>query len=153
MSQYLVRYAGFARTPGVCHVVVARDTQGEAAVLVGELEDNPGTSTINAIEQIAALISKRLLTGSTSFSLYQYALVGIPEPEELRPTFYRVRWEGGRAFAMPVWDVVEPDTDPWLRHIKGAVKPRDYTMNALLAELDRNLELVDGVAEPIPWAS
>lgn len=153
MSQYIVRYKGFARAHGICHVVVARDERDSIAVLVGELKDNPGTSTINAIEQVAALISEKLLNGSTNFSLYQYALVGLPDPDQPRPTFYRVTWNGTRAFTMPSWKVVDPDLDPGLQDVKSTVKPRDYTMDSLLSEVDRDLELVDGVAEPLPWAS
>jgi hypothetical protein len=153
VSQYIVRYQGFARAPGVCHVVVAHDQAGEIAVLVGELRDNPGTSTVNAIEQVAGLISEKLLDGREDFSLYQYTLVRIPDPDRPRPTFQRVTWNGGRAFTMPTWEIVDPHHDPWLRYLTDKVKSSDYTLNSLLTELDRDLELIDGVAEPLPWAS
>jgi hypothetical protein len=155
VSQYILRYEGFARSSGVCHVVVGRQGR-DVAVLVGELEDNPGTSTINAIEQIAAAISNRLLDGRTDFSLYQFVLMPVPEAasdDELAPTFYRVTWMGGRPFSMPTWDVIMPYSDRWISFLAKTVRVDDYTLAGITADESRHLEMVDAVAEPLPWAS
>jgi len=149
MSQYILVFRGFARTPGWCHVVVAEDHHGQKAVLVGELDDNPGTSIINATEQIADAISRKLLAGSSDFELYEYVIKGLPE---LKPTFYLIEWKGqpGR-FSMPTWTPVDPSVDPWLRVLQSRVKDHEYTFNALTAE--RDLEMIDArEPEALPWA-
>lgn len=149
MSQYILAFRGFARTPGWCHVVVAEDNRGQKAVLVGELDDNPGTSVINATEQIAEAVSRKLLAGSSHFELYEYMNKGLPE---LKPTFYLIEWKGERGrFSMPTWTPVDPEVDPWLQALRSCVKDQDYTFNALTTE--RNLELVDArEPEALPWA-
>jgi hypothetical protein len=42
---------------------------------------------------------------------------------------------------MPTWTVVDPKGDPWLRHLRDAVKEDGYTFNALTAE--RDLKVID----------
>jgi len=108
-------------------------------VLVGELDDNPGTSVTNAIEEVAESIKREFLGGDSRFALYQYVPKDAPT---LGPTFYRIEWMGqpGR-FAMPVWHKVEPDVDPWLRYMRDLVMEQGYTSKALLA--GRKLEVVD----------
>jgi len=149
MSQYILIFRGFARTPGWCHVVVGEDNHGQKAVLVGELDDNPGTSVINATEQVSDAISRTLLGGSSEFELYEYVIKGLPE---LKPTFYRIEWKGERGrFSMPTWTPVDPEADPWLRALGPCVKDQDYTFDALTAE--RDLELIDArEPEALPWA-
>ena len=139
MSQYLLIFRGFARSPAWCHVLVAHDDRGKKAVLVGELEDNPGTSVINATEQVAEAISQRLLQGGRDFVLYEYITKGLPE---LKPTFYRIDWKGQPGlFSMPTWTPIDPQTDPWLRSLRHQVKENNYTFDALTA--GRDLELID----------
>lgn len=149
MTQYLLIFRGFARSPASCHVVVAQDDRGETAVLVGELEDNRGTSVINATEQVADAISQRLLDGSRDFALYEYIINGLPD---LKPTFYRIDWRGQPGlFSMPTWTPVDQQTDPWLQSLRHQVKESDYTFDALSAE--RDLELIDARdPEALPWA-
>ncbi|HYB24891.1 MAG TPA: hypothetical protein VED41_13900 [Solirubrobacteraceae bacterium] len=139
MSECILIFRGFGRDPGWCHVIVANDQRGARAVLVGELDDNPGTSVTNAIEEVAESIKREFLGGDSRFALYQYVPKDAPT---LGPTFYRIEWMGqpGR-FAMPVWHKVEPDVDPWLRYMRDLVMEQGYTSKALLA--GRKLEVVD----------
>jgi hypothetical protein len=149
MSQYILIFRGFARTPAWCHVIVGHDDRGQSAVLVGELDDNPGTSVINATEQVTEAISQRLLHGGREFELYEYIPKGLPD---LTPTFYRIDWRGQAGmFSMPTWTVVDPEGDPWLRSLRKEVTETAYTFDALMA--DRDLELVDArEPEALPWA-
>jgi hypothetical protein len=149
MSQYILIFRGFARSPAWCHVVAAHDDRGRQAVLVGELEDNRGTSVINATEEVAEAISQRVLHGSHDFELYEYIPKGLPD---LEPTFYRIDWRGQPGlFSMPTWTVIDAQTDPWLRSLRGEVKDTDYTFDALTTE--RDLELIDArEPEALPWA-
>jgi hypothetical protein len=149
MNECILIFRGFARTPGWCHVVVGEDDRGHKAVLVGELDDNPGTSVLNATEQIADAVSRTLLGGSSRFELYEFVTEGLPD---LKPTFNRIDWKGppGR-FSMPTWNPVDPEADDWLRRLGGVVRSHDYTFKALTAE--RNLEIVDARGpEALPWA-
>jgi len=149
MSQYILIFRGFARTPGWCHVVVGEHDRGNRAVLVGELDDNPGTSVLNATEQIAEAVSRTLLDGNSQFELYEYMTEGLPD---LKPTFYRIDWKGQPGhFSMPTWDPVDSQADFWLRSLGSAVRDHDYTFKALTAE--RELEVVDArEPEALPWA-
>jgi len=135
MNQYILIYRGFGRSPGWCHVVIAED---ESAVLVGELDDNPGTTVTNALEQVAESINSRLLKHQADIELYEYVPKGLPE---LEPTFYRIAWRGGHRFSMPEWNVLADPDGTWLRNVKGLVMDRDYTSKALLA--NRKLPVVD----------
>jgi hypothetical protein len=140
MSESILIFRGFARRASWCHVVVATDDQGATAVLVGELDDNPGTTVTNALEQVAATITSRLLDGDRHFDLYEYVPIGLPE---LKPTFYRIEWRGEPGeFSMPTWQTIDPKDDRWLRHIHDRVRPHEYTSQALIAE--RQLRIIDG---------
>jgi hypothetical protein len=143
MTEYLLVYTGFARTPGWCHVIVADN--GHPTVLVGDLDDNPGTSVINATEEVAVAISQKLFNGAgpNDFTMFEYYTKGIPDHA---PTFFRIEWEGepGR-FSMPTWTRVDPSEEPRLRSVSDRVRADGYTFDALTTE--RNLELIDA-SEP-----
>ena len=148
MSEHILIFRGFARASSLCHVVVASDDR-DRAVLLGELDDNPGTTVTNALESAAESVAQMLLGGDHDFSLYEYVPKGLPS---LEPTFYRIEWNGqpGR-FSMPTWHVVDPDTNPWTRYFRGFVRDRGYTSAALIAE--RKLDVVDArTPEDLPFA-
>jgi hypothetical protein len=150
MSQFILVFRGLGRSPSWCHVVVASDERGAKAVLVGELDDNPGTTVTNALEEVAESIRRELLDGDPHFELYEYVPKGLPK---LQPTFYKIEWRGQPGhFSMPDWQVVEPDSDPWLRRIREVVKEKAYTSQALIAE--RKLKVIDSRQhEDLPVAS
>jgi hypothetical protein len=140
MNEYILVYPGFARSPGWCHVVVADNGQ-PGVVLVGDLEDNPGTSVVNATEQIGTAISQRLFNGASAddFAMFEYY---TGEGSDIAPTFLRVGWKGQLGhFSMPTWTSVDPAEDPRLRSISDRVRPDRYTFDALTTE--RDLELID----------
>jgi hypothetical protein len=141
---------GFARSPIWCHVAIATDDLGANTVLVGELDDNPGTTAGNAIEEVAVCITRDLLGGDPDFVFYEYVPVGLPS---LKPTFYRVEWTGQPGhFSMPDWHIVEPDSDAGLRELRDLVIESGYTSKVLMAE--RKLEVIDSRdREDLPTAS
>lgn len=128
IEQYLLAYQGFSTEPGVCHLLVARDAPDGRAALVGDPEDNPGTSPTNALERVAAAIAEHLFAGRSAFRLYQYEPHGLPE---LAPTFYAISWQGGVPFSKPAWDPVDPRQDPFLDEARRLVRESDYTLAAL----------------------
>jgi len=143
MSEYIFVTRGFAREPVWCHVVIASG-KGRQAVLIGELEDNPGTSATNALEQIAEKVSAELLKDRQGFEFFEYVPKGLPS---LEPTFYRIEWGGtpGR-FSMPVWNVVAPETDWMIRFFRGRVLPEGYTSKALMSA--RDIDVFDAREHP-----
>ena len=146
MNEYILIFRGFGRSPSWCHAVV--DEQGKK-VLVGELDDNPGTTVTNAVEEVAEGISRKLLSGDGDFELYEYVPKGLPK---LEPTFYRIVWQGqpGR-FSEPAWEIVDPTTDEWLQDAQDSVMSHDYTSKVLGA--DRELTAVDArEPEDLPLA-
>jgi len=137
MSESILVIPGFARAPVRCHVVIATGQQGRA-VLVGELEDNPGTSVTNALEFVAESVARGLLEDDRNFAFYEYVPKGLPK---LLPTFYRIEWRGEPGqFSMPEWNVMDPLADQWLRFFKDRVTETGYTSDALKA---RGVEVID----------
>jgi hypothetical protein len=134
MSEFILLYRGFANTRGWCHVVTS--APDVPAVLVGQLDDNPGTSVTNAIEEIAALLSAHLFEGANSaeFEVYEYRIRRLPQPQA---EFLRVDWNGEHgAFAMPTWDRISPADTPALEPLASHVRMTDYTFAALTTERD-----------------
>lgn len=150
MRECILVVRGFARSPIWCHVAIATDDQGANTVLVGELDDNPGTTVGNAIEEVATRVMRDLLDGEPDFALYEYVPVGLPS---LKPTFYRIVWMGQPGhFTMPEWHIVEPDAEIGLGDLQGLVMKAGYTAKALMAE--RQLAVIDARdREDLPTAS
>jgi hypothetical protein len=148
ISQCILVFRGFARSPSVCHVANTTDDRGRRIVLAGELDDNPGTTLTNAIEQAAESIQRSLLHGEEGFELYQYVPKGLPR---LEPTFYRVFWRGQSGFSMPEWQTVDTDKEAALSNLRDVPTEDDYTSQALVKE--RKLQIVDARAsEDLPVA-
>jgi hypothetical protein len=120
-------------------MLVTANARGARAVLVGELDDNPGTTVTNALEGLAESVRRELLDGDPNFELYEFVPKGLPK---LQPTFYRIEWRGEPGhFSMPEWQVVDPGSDPWLRDLRSEVMEKGYTAQTLIAE--RKLEVID----------
>lgn len=127
LQEYLLAYPGFSAEPGVCHVVVASDAPDGPAVLVGALEDNPGTSPTNALERVTCAIAQHLFEDQCDFRLYQYEPQGLPD---LKPTFYVISWNG-ESRSTPTWEQIDPADDEFLKEAQHSVKVDPYTMGAL----------------------
>src|SRR5271155_5119795 len=86
----LLRYQGFHGTEGLCHVRVYEQAGRLPIVIVGALDDGPGTSTTNAIEMVAAAVQDGCFADSREFELVEY------HPSSIvchgSPTFGRVRF-------------------------------------------------------------
>jgi DNA-binding CsgD family transcriptional regulator len=66
-TQYLLRFPGFSKRKSVCHLFVADD-----GVVLGEVEDNKGTSVTNALELVCAGVADRFFEGRTDFAVYEW---------------------------------------------------------------------------------
>jgi hypothetical protein len=133
MTEYLLTYAGFSKTPGICHVIAADESTD---VLVGNLDDNPGTSVINATEEIGWALSRLLFDDAdpTAFRMFEYDPRGVPS---LEPTTSRVQWNGEPGtFAMPTWVSVESEMLAEIADLLRKVRVQGYTFDALSSERD-----------------
>jgi hypothetical protein len=81
---------------GICHVRVY-EAPGELPVVIcGELEDNPGNSITNAIENVAAAVQAAFFRDGREFRLvehYPYSISGSRDPECAVPTYDLVSFE------------------------------------------------------------
>jgi hypothetical protein len=133
MTEYLLTYAGFSKVPGICHVIAADESTD---VLVGDLDDNPGTSVVNATEEIGWALSRLLFDKQdpAAFRLFEYDPHGLPD---LEPTTCRVQWNGEPGtFSMPTWVPLEPDERAKIGDLIEKVRAQDYTFDALSSERD-----------------
>jgi len=128
IEEYLLAYPGFSAEPGICHLIVAGDAPGGPAVLIGDLEGNPGTSPTNALERVASAIAQRLFDGQLAFRLYQYEPEGLPDRS---PTFYSIAWQGAHPGSMPTWNPINPASDAFLARAMYTVQREPYTLRAL----------------------
>src|SRR3954469_9286567 len=102
LEEFLLDYVGAPGSTGRCHVVVDRANRD---ALVGELDDNPGTSVNNALERVADAVSRLFFSGTSEFTLYQYS---PSSPTAGGPATFRIEGRGGR-FRMPEWVTPAPD--------------------------------------------
>lgn len=77
-SEGLLPYPGIAGMDGLCHIRVYQTPGRTPVVIVGQLDDNPGTAINNAIETIAGLINTQVLDDGREFQLITYHNTGGP---------------------------------------------------------------------------
>jgi hypothetical protein len=86
----LLPYQGFHGTQGICHVRVYEQPGRLPVVIAGALEDAPGTSTMNAIEMVAAAIQANLFPDGREFELVEHFPGSLGG--RFGPSFARVRF-------------------------------------------------------------
>jgi hypothetical protein len=114
LIEHLLEYPGWGLAWGRCHVITQ---DGVDKVVVGGPAGNPGTSVVNAIEQIADAIEKHI--HPDTFELYEYLPWSVPTR---RPSFQRVIFSPAESHKMPQWQDADPDNDPFLREALAAIK-------------------------------
>lgn len=88
--QDLLRYQGLHGTEGLCHVRVYEQGGRLPVVIVGALDDGPGTSTTNAIEMVAAAVQGACFADGREFELIEHHPSSIACHGS--PTFGHVRF-------------------------------------------------------------
>jgi hypothetical protein len=86
----LLPYQGFHGTQGICHVRVYEQPGRLPVVIAGALEDAPGTSTMNAIEMVAAAIQANVFSDGREFELVEHLPGSLGG--RIGPSFSRVRF-------------------------------------------------------------
>ena len=151
-SERLLSYPGIAGMDGLCHIRVYEASGENPVVIVGQLDDNPGTAVNNAIETIAGLIHAGVLSDGREFQLITYhtsggrpysrvALehrpIGDHQPEPSDYNSHTILTDGQDTtiingnqiigdFRNPTWHPV-PDISTILGHTPVEPEPGEYT--------------------------
>lgn len=70
--ELLMAYQGLDGCEGLCHVRVYEQPGRLAVVIVGGLDDNPGTAIALVIETVAAAVQRRLFADGREFRLIEH---------------------------------------------------------------------------------
>ncbi len=89
--ELLLPYQGLNGFDGVCHVRVYEQPGQLPVVIVGALDDNPGTSITNAIEMVAAAVQRNEFADGREFRLIEHYPDGIDG--SLTPTYSLVHFK------------------------------------------------------------
>lgn len=151
-SEHLLPYPGIAGMDGLCHIRLYEAPGRTPVVIVGQLDDNPGTAINNAIETIAGLIHARILHDGREFQLityhttggrpyshvtFEHRPIGDHRPEPGDYDSHTIITDGRRTtvingnqiigdFRDPTWHPV-PDISAILGHAPIEVAPGEYT--------------------------
>jgi hypothetical protein len=86
-SDELLVFQGFNGCTGLCHARVYERPGGLPVVIVGQLDDNPGTFPSTAIEMIAAAVQSTFFADKREFRLVQYYSPKFPGPSFVEVQF------------------------------------------------------------------
>jgi hypothetical protein len=98
----LLSFVGLNGVHSLCHVRVYERGRRRPVVIVGQLDDNPGTAVMNGPELIASAISREVLAGRRRFEFIEHHPPAWEAPETA--SFARVRLRRGRE---PRWERIE----------------------------------------------
>jgi hypothetical protein len=101
--ELLMPYQGLDAHEGLCHVRVYEEFGRLPVVIVGGLDDNPGTAIALVIETVAAAVQRRLFADGRQFHLVEHYRDTI---EGLQTSMYALVRFGGRSVVgtVGVWD-------------------------------------------------
>lgn len=99
LTEYIMLFDGFSGRPSVCHLLLA-PAEG---VVLGELDDNPGTSLTNALELACAAVADEFFDRSTTFPVFEWIPHDLPT---YQPDMLRIVWHAS-GFRLPEWTAPE----------------------------------------------
>lgn len=142
-AEYLVTYPGFdgPATRGIAYLAVL----GRALAVVGELDDNPGRGTIDAIELIAEGLTDSDLVVD-DFTLLHY--LRQDHVRSGRPALWKIRWnarDGAHATwrGKPSWEPIPPELHPEeIRALELVDAHTEWTADALDGEVRDVIDLL-----------
>lgn len=136
-TEYLLRFPGFSNRTSVCHLFLAGD-----GIVLGELEDNKGTSVTNALEIVCAGIVDTFFDGKTDFAVFEWIPHDVFTAEG---RMLEIKWHAS-GFRMPEWLSVLR-LPPYAEEAESAIRAyRSYTYSAIRK---RPIEEVDLDREPL----
>jgi hypothetical protein len=123
LEEYRMLFDGFSGRSSSCHLLLA-PAEG---VVLGELDDNPGTSLTNALELACAAVSDEFFDRTTDFPIFEWIPHDLPTD---RPNMLEIFWHA-QGFRLPEWKT--PTRAPWF--VSEAEKrihaTRPYTQSGL----------------------
>jgi hypothetical protein len=132
LREYVMLFDGFAGRPSSCHLLLA---PGEGVVL-GELDDNEGTSLTNALEFACAAVADEFFMRTTRFPIFEWIPHDLPTH---RPDMLEIYWHAS-GFRLPEWRTPQgpPGFVAQAEKLIRATQP--YTSQALA---DRRVAMID----------
>jgi hypothetical protein len=140
-------YQGLDGCEGLCHVRVYEELGRLAVVIVGGLEDNPGTAIALVIETVAATVQRRLFADGRQFHLIEHYRDAINGLQTSRYALVRFGgrsvvggagvWDGAGvegAFRDPRWEPID-DIEELLGCQVAVWWPGRYTSRAVAGHL------------------
>ena len=97
--ELLLAYPGLHGLDGLCHLRVYEQPDHLPVVIAGALDDNPGSSTTNAIARLAAAVQASQFPGGRGFRLIEH-YPGTLDKRSI-PTYALVHFEQHPAHAQP----------------------------------------------------
>lgn len=133
LPEFVLHFDGFAASQSWCHLLLD-ERQG---VVLGELDDNPGTSLTNALELACAVIADRYFDRRTDFMIFEWL------PHDLRtrePRLFEIKWHAP-GFRLPEW-TGPTDLPPFASHAEEQIlRYQPYTAAVLHRHHIRDLLL------------
>ncbi|UTI63914.1 hypothetical protein NBH00_21545 [Paraconexibacter antarcticus] len=122
-DEFILRFHGFASTLSTCHAMVAPGL----GVVLGELDDNEGTSLTNALELACAAVAFRDFGGRSDFEVFEW----LPsDPVNRRSSMLKIEWRAP-GIRMPLW-VDSSDPPAYVRQALSRIRNVvPYTARAL----------------------
>lgn len=106
-------YAGFGGCDSWAHLRVFQEGGALPVVIVGELDDNPGTSVTNFAEELAELIALGFFPEGREFVFIEFYAGQIDQWREDRtPSYSMTTFDlsaAGRGLGAPTWSYKEPE--------------------------------------------
>ena len=136
-KECLLRYPGLHGADGVCHVRVFERDGALPVVVVGNLDDNPGTTITNAIEMVGEAVKRNVIPDGREFELIEHYSGALTDPTI--PAFSWVLFEHQdskqRAGTVVLVDD-DGNTVEYGREIEGDFRnPKWETIDDITAEL------------------
>jgi hypothetical protein len=113
LQEQVLIFDGFAAEQSWCHLVLAQNR----GVVLGELDDNPGTSLTNALELACAAVAVHFFNGRTDCPIFEWL------PQDLRtraPKMLEIKWHAG-GFRLPEW-VPPRKPPPFVRRAEDRIQ-------------------------------
>jgi hypothetical protein len=155
--ELLMPYQGLDGREGLCHVRVYEELGRLPVVIVGGLDDNPGTAIALVIETVAAAVQRRLFADGRQFHLIEHYRDPIDGLRTSRYALVRFRgrsvvegvgvWDGAGVegdFRDPRWEPID-DIEELLGCEVAVWWPGRYTARAVAGHL-RNVPNVSRLA-------
>jgi hypothetical protein len=132
LTEHIMLFDGFSGRPSACHLLLA-PAEG---VVLGELDDNTGTSLTNALEFACAAVADEFFDRSTTFPVFEWIPHDLPT---YQPDMLMIVWRAS-GFRLPEWRAPE-DPPQFVLEAEALIRAtQPYTAETLKA---RDVPVID----------